>query len=429
MMTDIPFFAPPLTGTDPGTDRRRSDLKRMRMLATALLIVMTIVYVAASFAMSSWPWISYVRAFAEAGMVGACADWFAVVALFRHPMGLPIPHTAIVPANKTRIAGAMGRFIANNFLTLNVLTRRLAHVDATRWIADWLANPDNAMRISRAIALSIPEVIRVLPREQIIDALGKSLVHGLEAMPAAPVASNLLAIAWAQGQTQNLIERVLTLTETALLQNKALIRQKVEASSSRWIPRWVDGIFADKATTAITTTIAEMRDPDHPWRIELKHGVESLIQRLQSDPVLQADFETHKTNLLRDPMFRSQINALWTEIENRLPKDLSLHTASIQSGIERVLISSGRWLQEDDTLKNRLNRWLRHIVKRAISPRRAEIGQFVTRVVNDWDTKTLVERIELQVGKDLQYIRINGTLVGGIVGLAIYSISKWILPN
>ncbi len=414
---------------EPAEDHRVTDLRRMRIIATLLLVAMTAIFIAASFAAFNWPWLGYVRAFAEAGMVGACADWFAVVALFRHPLGIPIPHTAIVPRNKERIAGAMGRFITNNFLTPKVLSERLAEVDAAHWIADWLANPDNGRRIARNVALAIPELVRTLPRERITDVLGQSLLRGLEAMPAAPVAANLLAIVWAQGQTQKLIERSFELLEISLNQNKEIIRRKVEARSSRWIPRWVDGIVADKAIAAITITLAEMRDPAHPWRIELKTAIESLIGRLSSDPELRASVEAAKAELIRDPLFRHQIQALWIEIENRLPSDLSAYSGRIEAAVEQVLAGSGDWLRGDEALRDRINRWMRYLIKRAISPRRAEIGAFVTHVVEDWDATTLVNRMELQVGKDLQYIRINGTLVGGLVGVIIYTMSKWLLPE
>ena len=410
-------------------DPRITGLRRMRVLATLLLVAMTIVFIAASFAQTQWEWLGYVRAFAEAGMVGACADWFAVVALFRHPLGIPIPHTAIVQHNKARIAGAIGRFITNNFLTPKVLAERLAEVDAAHWIADWLANPDNAKRVAHNIAVAIPEVMRALPRDHIGDALGKSVLHGLEAMPAAPVAANLLAIIWAQGQTQKLIERSLVLLERSLVHNKSFIRQKVEAKSSRWIPRWVDGIVADKVVTALTTTLADMRDPAHPWRIELKAAIESLIMRLTSDPDLRASVEAAKVEFLKNPLFHDQVHALWREIQQRLPTDGSLYSERIESAVANALVGSGRWLQDDAALTMQINRWMRHLIKRLIAPRRAEIGAFVTRIVDNWDTTTLVNRMELQVGKDLQYIRINGTLVGGLVGIIIYTASKWLLPG
>ncbi len=415
--------------SDRTIDTRAADLRRMRVIATLLLVAMTVVFVATSFAQVQWEWLAYVRAFSEAGMVGACADWFAVVALFRRPLGLPIPHTGIVPRNKARIGGALGRFITNNFLTPKVLSEKLVQVDASQWISDWLGNPDNAKAVAMRAAVVVPEVIRALPREPMADALGRSIVAGLKAVPAGPVAGNLLAVVWAQGQTQQVLERAIAYAESALIANKGFIRARVEANSSRWVPRWLDGIVADKIVTTIAATLAEMRDPAHPWRLELKAGIEGLIGRLSSDPALKADVEAAKNAFLEDPLFIAHVTAMWEEIDARLPTDISAHAETIAAGVEYSLLTAGRWLREDETLKVKINRWIRYLVTRTISPRRAEIGAFVTNVVEAWDSTTLVNRLELQVGKDLQYIRINGTLVGGLVGLLIFTASKWLLPT
>jgi uncharacterized membrane-anchored protein YjiN (DUF445 family) len=413
----------------PAEDHRIVGLRRMRMLATLLLVLMTVVFVAASLAEAHAAWLGYVRAFAEAGMVGACADWFAVVALFRHPLGIPIPHTAIVPHNKARIAGAMGRFIASNFLTPSVLTERLAGLDVAHWIANWLANPDNAKKVARSFALAMPEMVRALPRDQIKEALGKSVIDGIEATPAAPLIANLLEIIWAQGNAQELIERSLEVFESLLVRNKDFIRRKVEVRSSRWIPHWVDGIIADKVVSTLITMLADMRDPAHPWRIELKTAIESLVERLTSDSVLRQRVEAAKAEFVKSPMVHDQIHVLWREIEHRLPSDVSAYSERIEVALSQTLIGAGRWLQDDKILQTRTNRWMRYLIKRTIVPRRTEIGAFVTRVVENWDATTLVNRMELQVGKDLQYIRINGTLVGGLVGLIIYTASKFLLPG
>jgi uncharacterized membrane-anchored protein YjiN (DUF445 family) len=225
------------------------------------------------------------------------------------------------------------------------------------------------------------------------------------------------------------LERAIAYAETALVANKDFIRAKVEASSSRWIPRWLDGIVADKIVTTTAATLAEMRDPTHPWRLELQAGIEGLIERLSCDPVLREDVEAAKNAFLDDPLFIAHVTAMWAEIDARLPTDVAAHAETIAAGVEYSLLSAGRWLREDEALKVKINRWIRYLVTRTISPRRAEIGAFVTNVVEAWDSTTLVNRLELQVGKDLQYIRINGTLVGGLVGLLIFSVARWINPS
>lgn len=410
-------------------DPRRVALRRMRLLATSLLLLMTLLFVGTWFVPQDLPALGYVRAFAEAGMVGACADWFAVVALFRHPLGLPIPHTAIVPHNQKRIAGAMGRFVANNFLSPTVLAERFAALQPARWAADWLAQPGHARRVARTAATILVEVARAIPREQVGETLSTLLRRGLHAVPAAPVASRLLAIVWAQGQSQQAIEAGLRKIRAWLLENPGAIRQKVEEKSSRWIPRWVDGVVAERMVGAVSATLDEMLDPAHPWRQDLKAAVETLIDRLRHDPALAVRAEEIKRRILADPLFEQQLSTLWDEIGNALPADLAAKAGPIEDALESLLGRLGRWLAEDAERIGRINRWIRTLLRRGIVPQRDEIGAFVTQVVERWDSRTLVDRMELQVGRDLQYVRINGTLVGGAVGLLIYAVSRFFVDS
>jgi uncharacterized membrane-anchored protein YjiN (DUF445 family) len=416
-------------GRDPpgrDADQKVGDLARMRLIATLLLALMAVLFVATSLAAPAWPWLTYVRAFAEAAMVGACADWFAVVALFRHPFGLPIPHTGIVPRNKDRIGAALGRFMSSNFLSPSVLARRLDKIDATEWAAVWLSDPANARRAADQASLFLPEALRALPRDQFVDWLAGATLRGLEALPAAPLASKLLAILWAQGETQALLNRALELAETSLLSHKDFIRAKVTQNSSRFIPRWVDAMLADKVMSGLQSSLAEMRAPDHPWRIELRDAVETLIFDLANDPAMAARAEKIKTELLANPLFTSQVNNLCQEIEAQLNANIAAYGAYVADGLEFALLALGKWLREDKDVQARLNQWGRRAALRVVAPRRGEIGAYIANVVANWDATTLVNRLELQVGPDLQYIRINGTLVGGLVGLLIFVASKWL---
>src|SRR6516164_5464941 len=226
-------------------DTRLRDLRRMRFFATALLVLMFLIFVATSFAEAHWPWLAYPRAFAEAGMIGACADWFAVVALFRHPLGLPIPHTAIVPQSKERIGIAIGRFTANNFLSPRVLAERIREVDISGWIARWLKKPGNAHSVAQRAAAVLQQVVRSLPREDVNAFLTRAARFGLETMPAAPLASRLLALVWAHGEMQTLIEHGITYASTALVRNRETIKRKVSERSYRLIPKWIDAMLAE----------------------------------------------------------------------------------------------------------------------------------------------------------------------------------------
>jgi uncharacterized membrane-anchored protein YjiN (DUF445 family) len=409
-------------------DPRLRDLRRMRFIATALLVLMLAIFIATSLALKTspghWSWLAYPRAFAEAGMIGACADWFAVVALFRHPLGLPIPHTAIVPRSKERIGIALGRFAANNFLSPRVLAERLREVDLSGSIARWLAEPENARSAAQRVGSVLRQVLRSMPRDDVNALLARATRSGIEALPASRIASRLLSLIWAHGDMQVLVDHAIAYARAALVRNRETIKLKVSQRSSRLIPRWIDAVVADRIVAGLTQTLDEMREPSHPWRIELAATVERLIKDLATDPQLRARGEELKTRLLDSPAVNRQIDALWRAIEARL--NSASTSRQLADTLEQLLLKFGGRLASDERLGNTINRWLRVAGLRVIAPRRAEIAAFIRKVVETWDTETLVRRIELQIGPDLQYIRINGTLVGGLVGLAIFALAQWV---
>jgi uncharacterized membrane-anchored protein YjiN (DUF445 family) len=403
---------------------RRADLRRMRAIATMLLVLMAAIYLATWYAPANWVWAPYLGAFAEAGMVGACADWFAVVALFRHPLGLPIPHTAVIPENKRRIGAALGRFITNNFLSPRTAMARLSLVDAAGLAAQWLEDERNARGIAEGAGRLIAYALDLVPKAAFNEWVGMAARRGVEAVPAAPLASRGLSILWAQGAGQTLLDQGLDFVEAALARNKATIARHVAQKSWRWIPKWVDDMIAAKVINGLAETLREMRDPEHPWREQANALIEKLIDGLAHDPEMRAQGEALKQEILANPVFAEQAQALWDEVEAALRNDLPRHADAIAAWVVASSGALARWLAEDEARRARINRSLRRLVLRAVLPRRAEIGAYIAGVVDNWDAATLVSRLELQVGKDLQYIRINGTLVGGLVGLLIFTLSR-----
>ena len=403
---------------------RRAELRRMRTFATMLLVLMAAIFLATRRAPASWVWVPYLAAFAEAGMVGACADWFAVVALFRRPLGLPIPHTAVLPENKRRIGAALGRFITNNFLSPRVAIARLASIDFAGLAARWLEDEHNAQAVAFSVGRAIPYALDLVPKAAIDEWMAFAMRRGIEAVPAAPLASRGLSILWAQGAGQTLLDQGLDFVETTLERHKATIVKHVAQKSWRWIPKWVDDMIAAKVINGLTETLREMRDPDHPWREQANALVEKLIDDLANDPEMRAQGEALKQEILANPVFAEQARALWEELETVLRDDLPRHRDAIVQWLVASASVLGRWLEGDGQRRARINRRLRLLALRTVLPRRAEIGGYIAAVVDNWDTATLVNRLELQVGKDLQYIRINGTLVGGLVGLLIFTLSR-----
>jgi uncharacterized membrane-anchored protein YjiN (DUF445 family) len=403
---------------------RRAELRRMRTIATLLLVLLAAIYLAVRRAPPTWIWAPYLSAFAEAGMVGACADWFAVVALFRRPLGLPIPHTAVVPENKRRIGAAMGRFITNNFLSPRAAIARLSSIDFVGLAAQWLEDERNARAAAAATARAIPYALDLVPKGAIDEWVALAARRGIEAVPAAPLASRGLSILWAQGAGQTLLDQGLDFVETTLERHKATIVRHVAQKSWRWIPKWVDEMIAAKVINGLSETLREMRDPDHPWREQANALIENLIDDLAHDPEMRAQGEALKQEILANPVFAEQAQTLREDLETALTDDLPRHAEAIVGWLAASAGAFGRWLEEDAARRARINRRLRLLALRTVLPRRAEIGAYIAAVVENWDTATLVNRLELQVGKDLQYIRINGTLVGGLVGLLIFTLSR-----
>jgi len=306
------------------------------------------------------------------------------------------------------------------------MNEKLARFDVVSSISRWISEPANAKRLGEYTAVLLPRISKSLPVPQIGESVGKLARQALEAIPAAPIASKMLAIIWAQGEAQALVAGIVEYGEAWLARNKDFLTRKVAQQSSGWIPKWVDKIIAEKVLNGMQGTLAEMRAPDHPWRKELRKAVEKLVDDLETDPRMRARAESIKAELLASPLVIEQAKTLWAEIESSLNSAFPAHSASIAQTCEHALRSIGGWLDEDADRKAELNRRILAVSQQCLLLYRFEIGAFIERVVRDWDSATLVHRLEVAVGKDLQYIRINGTLVGGLVGLLIFIASKWI---
>ena len=405
-------------------DARRRGLARMRGLATGLLLLMTAIFVATRMAPAAWVWTRYVGAFAEAAMVGACADWFAVSALFRRPLGLPIPHTGIIPRNKDRIGEALGDFIANNFLTPGVLDARLRRLEPARRVADWLAADDHAQILAARTVALLPDVVGA--GAELRDLAGDLIRRAARSRPIAPLAARLLGWFWREPAVQRLVNRTIDRLADFGLEHEAFIQSRIAGETWKWLPKWIDKILAERFTRDLLRFADELRDPDHPWRRDLDAAVEGLIRRLAEDPDLAARAEAMRDQLLADPTLANRLEGLWAELAERLAADPGVRGTLLGETLARALRGLGSWLAEDPAARERLDRWVRVAARRTLSSQRQAIGGFVAQVVAGWDAAGVADRLELQVGRDLQYIRINGTLVGGLVGLAIFALSRWL---
>ena len=396
----------------------------MRVLATGLLVLMAATYLVAGFWLRQAPWLAYVRAFAEAATVGACADWFAVTALFRRPFGLPIPHTGIIPRNKDRIGEALGGFIADNFLTAEILEAKLRQLEVGRWGAAWLRQPRNAAMVAERLVALIPELLDLATpeaRRRFVGALGADLVA---LIPAAPTAAGVLRAVWGAERSDAILDAGLDLIATALAQNDDLIRAEVAGRTYRWLPKWIDRAISDRVLDGLAKTLADMREPDHPWRGRVRAWVDDFIDRLETEPDLAARAEAIKRQITSHPLLLDRLGDLSGVIETRFRPQSGDDAHRLAGQLAGWLAGLGAWLYGEADAIEIFNAWVRLAIQRTIAPRRRQIGRAIASVVAGWDARNVVEKLELQVGADLQFIRINGTLVGGLVGLAIYAAAR-----
>jgi uncharacterized membrane-anchored protein YjiN (DUF445 family) len=405
---------------------RRAALRRMRLVATGLLGLMFAVFIVAWKLEGAFPWLGYVRAFSEAGMVGACADWFAVVALFRHPLGLPIPHTAIVPQNKQRIGDTLGGFVVRNFFNPDEVEARLERIDTAGWVAGWLHDPQNVHRVSVWSRDLLPPAIELIGTAELRCASKQLIKNGIDSIAAAPLSARVLAVIIAQDQHVAAFDWGLESAIAFIGENREMLRQRTGEKASSWLPRWVDAKLADLFIDGLLETLVAARAAAHPWRDQYAAFLERLVTRLAEDAELYDRFEHVKSGVLDTKLVDDYLAWLASETETRLKFDWDTDDGVLAKWLEHGLTALGRWLDSSEGARQAINASARRLVMSTIVPHRDEIGNYVADVVARWDSQTLVNRLELTVGKDLQFIRINGTIVGGAVGLILFAITRWI---
>lgn len=407
---------------------RRVRLVRMKRMATAMLVVAAAVFAVAQLLITRYPWMGYVRAFAEAALVGGIADWFAVTALFRHPLGLPIPHTAIVPARKDRIGTALGNFVQRNFLTRDVVAAKLSAMHLGERAAAWLTRPENSRRLARAAAHGLHGAANVLRDDEVQALVDRGIVERLRRMQAAPLVAKLFELLTADGRHQALLDDALRLAARFVDENDEVIRERIRKESPWWVPGAVEERLGDRIVRGVENTLhAVAADPEHPLRIRYDAAVERFVANLRENPDTMARAERIKLDVLAHPGVAEFSRDVWGDVKTRLATyadRLAEETEREPDQLERWLTGFGEKVLQDQVLAAKVNGWLVELVTQAVEQAREEVAALIATTVGAWDADATSRKIELQIGRDLQFIRINGTLVGGLVGLLLYSISQ-----
>jgi len=412
------------------SETKQRQLDRMKRRATGLLVVMAAVFLAAWLLEGAHPWLGYVRATAEAGMVGGVADWFAITALFRRPLNLPIPHTAIIPQRKDRIGRSLGNFVENNFLSPEVLGAKLRAARLSRRAAEWLREPRHARALVRQAAGALRSATAVVPDDDVRALLERSVIEPLKRRPIAPVLADGLALLTVNDRHQQLLDRLVRGLARLVAENDGLIRERIREESPWWVPAFVDDRLHDKIVDGIGRTLSGVSaDPDHPLRRQLDDLLGSWIEQLRASPEVMARAEAMKRQVLDHPTSEQLTESLWRELKQVLDRQVEAAEQDAPGGLERGLTALAAAALEDEALLGKIDDWIIGAVLRIVEQHRHEVGQLIAHTVSAWDPDETSRRIELQIGRDLQFIRINGALVGGLVGLALYTFTQIFTPG
>jgi len=421
----VSVLSAPLPPPDEAT--KRKNLARMKRRASGLLVLSTAVWIASSYWMARHPWLAYVRATAEASMIGGVADWFAVTALFRHPLGIPIPHTAIVAARKDQIGRSLGNFVSRHFLSRDVLAARLASLHVSEHLAKWLAVPENSRTLAHHTATALASGARMLADDDVQELIDRVLVERIRSTEVAPILGQMLSLLTAGDRHQELLDEAIGLLARTVDQNQELIRDRIEAESPWWVPGMVDDRIHRKIVSGLDNTLADVRDdPNHPLRRRFDEALANFVRKLNESPEVRARAERIKLEILDAAAVRRFSKSIWEDAKEALFKYADAPNAFAPSAIERGLVSLGEAVSRDEALLARVDALIADVAGHLVDRYQGEVAELIAQTVTSWDPEVTSDRVELAIGKDLQFIRINGTIVGGLAGLAIYAFSRFI---
>jgi uncharacterized membrane-anchored protein YjiN (DUF445 family) len=399
----------------------------MKVVATGLLVVMAAVFLAARAVEARYPALSYVKAFAEAAMVGGLADWFAVTALFRHPLGIPIPHTAIIPRNKDRIGEALASFLKENFLIPAVVARRMQRLDVAGAAGRFLQTPaGEGTRIRAGASRLIADIFESLDDERLGGIVKGAISSRLRSMEVSPLLGHALASAINEDRHVPMLEAAIRWLARALDANEPLIREMVHKKAN-WVLKLagLDAKLADAIIDGLRKLTAEMStDPAHPVRVKIEEALAQLANDLQARPETRERVEALKEQLLDNQSVGLWLDALWQRGRESIIRAARNPDAVLAGKLGEILKSMGGTLETDPRIRAAINQFARRAVVGMAASYGSSIVKLVSETIRSWDARTVTARLEAAVGRDLQYIRINGTLVGGLVGLILHVIDK-----
>ncbi|HSK28121.1 MAG TPA: DUF445 domain-containing protein [Jiangellales bacterium] len=430
MSTVVPLAPQPAAPGLPGDEERRRGLRRMKSVSGGLLVLAAVVYVVARRAEDAGApgWVGFVRAAAEAGMIGGLADWFAVTALFRRPLGLPIPHTALIPARKDALGASLGDFVGGNFLAEDVVRARVRQAGVAGRVGAWVAVEPHAERVVAEAAVTVRGALEVLRDEDVQELLERTLLRPLAEAPVGPPLGQLLGRVVEDGSHHGLVDLSVDELRRWLVVNRSVVVNVVAAQAPAWSPRLLDDVVAGRVHAELLRFVEEVgRDPDHSFRRAVDRFLGQVALDLQHDVDTMRRADELKDRLLERDDVREATRRVWASVRRVLVDAVGDPGSDLRRRAVLGLQTLGRRVVEDDELRRKVDGWLEQAVVHVATNYRDELTAVISDTVRRWDVDETTRKIELQVGRDLQFIRVNGTLVGALVGVVIHGVSVWLL--
>ncbi|MFB6462141.1 DUF445 domain-containing protein [Bradyrhizobium tunisiense] len=428
-------MTPPATFSfdSPGDAERAAELRRVKALATLVLASTLALFVVAKWLLPVHPVFGFVAAFAEAATIGGLADWYAVVALFKRPLGLPIPHTAIIQSNQARIADKLGEFIQVHFLEAGPVEAKLKEIDFGSFVADWLRDRKRSDDLARFALRLLPEAVSATESSGLMTFIIRRMSSQLQAIDLAPLAAGTLRGFVAEGRHQILFDDLLRVMHETLNQQETMgmIREKVRAELPTLLRLYrADKFLVNKIVASATAFFNEVRsDPKHPFRGEFDRMVLSFVDRLGSDQAYIDRIDGLKRDLLARPELADLARTVWANTRSFIERSASGETQVLQHHLAGMFVAAGEALAGDAELRGEINKGLVAVLRSFVADQKSGVSIFISDQVKAWDMAQLISLIEINIGRDLQYIRFNGSLIGGLAGLALYSVEfllRWL---
>ncbi|MDO5509176.1 MAG: DUF445 domain-containing protein [Weeksellaceae bacterium] len=409
---------------------KQKELNRYKWFATGLFILMAVVFVVTTYMQRSNDahWIGLIRAFAEAGMVGALADWFAVTALFHHPLGLRIPHTNLIEKSQQKIGNNLGDFVVGNFLSPENLKPYFKNLRIASRAGQWLSQAHNQQRLIDEVSHILLDILHKAEEEKVLRfALGKAQNMLTEMQLSKPAAGAVEYLVEQQAH-HKIITYLATEIGGFLRNNKSMVRERVRKESSPFLPAFADNMIADRIHKGMMGYFAEIEhNMQHPLREEIAEKLLQIGRAMEEDGYLEDDLQNIMQQLLDYEKVEPYVGEIWDNVKQGLVWELTHAESSLQSYLRRSIAEWAQKLQQDVALQAKADGWIRVQAYRQIMRNRHKFGELISNTVGDWEGRELSNKLELEVGKDLQFIRVNGTLVGGLVGLILYVIVHFVL--